>query len=273
MAVYDINGNSLLEQRKVYNEKTLSILGDSISTFAGYIPSGNANYYTGSNCGVFSVDDTWWKKLIDALGIELLVNNSWSGSRVTTTNGNAAAGCMTRCQALGEAPDVIIVYMGINDFNNEVALGSYDGTGDFPETTTTFREAYAIMLNKIMTAYPTSEVWCATLPPCERNGTIGAPEKNGNGVLLDDFNKAIRKLAQIFGTKILEHAQSGLTYQNMSIYMGDWNTSTSNALHPNRFGHSLIANNDIWQMDASCTTRYPIADGRSWRRLKHEKPY
>lgn len=250
--MYDAQGNIL----STYRNKTISILGDSISTFAGYIPSGNANFYTGSNCGVSSVNDTWWMKLINALGMTLKLNNSWSGSRVTTTNGETSAGCMTRAQNLGTDPDVIIVYMGINDFNNEVALGTYDGNGAFPIATTTFREAYAIMLNKIMTAYPTAEIWCATLPPCEQNGETGAPEINGNNVLLDDFNKAIRNLAQVFGAKVLEHAQCGLTYQNMSIYMGDWASGTSRGLHPNASGHSLIANNDIRQMDAFVNTRY-----------------
>ena len=254
--LYDIDGNAIDLYPSAYKNKTLSILGDSISTFAGYIPSGNANYYTGSNCGVTSVNDTWWKKLMDALGMTLNLNQSWSGSRVTTTNGETSAGCMTRCQTLGTNPDVIIVYMGINDFNNEVGLGTYDGNGTFPTETTTFREAYAILLNKLMTAYPLAEIWCATLPPCEKNGGIGAPEKNGNSVLLDDFNKAIRNLAQVFNAKILENAQCGLYYHNMSTYMGDWNSSASTALHPNASGHSLIANWAIRQMDASCPTRY-----------------
>lgn len=253
MNIYDINGN--LVYPSAYKNKTLSILGDSISTYVGYIPSGNANFYTGSNCGVSSVNDTWWMKIINALGMTLNLNNSWSGSRVTTTNGSDSSG-VNRASNLGTNPDVIIVYMGINDFNNEVGLGTYDGNGTFPTVTTTFREAYAIMLDKIMTAYPTSEIWCATLPPCERNGSTGAPEINGNDVLLDDFNKAIRNLSQVFGAKILEHAQCGLTYENMSTYMGDWASGTSQGLHPNASGHSLIANNDIRQLDASCTTRY-----------------
>ena len=250
--MYDINGNILT----AYRGKTLSILGDSISTYAGYIPSGNANFYTGSNCGVTSVDDTWWMKLMTALGMTLNLNNSWSGSRVTTTNGSDSAGCGTRCQNLGTTPGVIIVYMGINDFNNEVGLGTYDGNGTFPTSTTTFREAYAVMLDKILTAYPSAEVWCATLPACERNGSTGAPEINGNNVLLDDFNKAIRNLSQVFGAKILEFAQCGLTYENMSVYMGDWASGTGQGLHPNKSGHSLIANYAIHEIDASCTIRY-----------------
>lgn len=239
----------------VYKNKKVSILGDSISTYAGYIPEGNANFYTGSNCGVSSVNDTWWMKTINALGMLLDVNNSWSGSRVTTTDGSASAGSGTRCESLGSDPDVIIIYMGVNDFNNEVALGSYDGNGDFPVVTTTFREAYAIMLNKIMNKYKSSEIWCATLTPCERNGDVGAPEKNGADVLINDFNNAIRELAAVFNAKVLDFDKCGLTYQNMSDYMGDYTTG-GQALHPNAAGHSLLANQTIRQFDPSCTTRY-----------------
>lgn len=224
------------------NGKSLSILGDSISTYAGYIPVGNANYYTGNNAGVSSVNDTWWMKVINALGLTLNLNNSWSGSRVTTTDGNTSAGCYTRCQNLGTTPDIIMVYMGINDFNNEVALGTYDGNGTFPTATTTFRESYAIMLNKLMTAYPLADVYTFTLPPCERNGGIGAPEKNGNDVLLSDFNDAIINLSEVFNTKLVPLHECGLTYYNMSTYMGDWNSGAQTALHPNAAGHSLIAN-------------------------------
>lgn len=253
MGIYDINGNNLTAS--TYTGKKISILGDSISTFAGWIPSSNANYYTGSNCGVKTVEDTWWKKTINALGMQLEINNSWSGSRVTTTRSTDEAGCMTRCTSLG-SPDVIIVYMGINDFNNEVGLGTYDGNGTFPTATTTFREAYAIMLNKMMIAYPQAEIWVCTLPSCERNGTVDqAPEINANNVLLDDFNKAIRNMAQVFNAKIIELAQCGLTYQNMKIYAGDWNEYHT-GLHPNPSGHSLIANHVIRQLDASVRTRY-----------------
>ena len=165
--IYNAYGEPLI--KSAYDGKTLSILGDSISTFAGYIPTGNAHYYTGENCDVFSVNDIWWKKLIDALGMTLVVNESWSGSKVTTTSGDASAGCMTRCQNLGTNPDVIIVSMGINDFDTEVDIGSYDGSGAFPTDTTKFREAYAIMLNKILTKYQNTEVWVCTLPYDEQN--------------------------------------------------------------------------------------------------------
>ena len=93
---------------------------------------------------------------MDELGMQLCVNNSWSGSRVTTTNGTAGAGCMDRCQNLhtsAHEPDIIVVYMGINDFNRGIPLGTYDGKSSIPSETATFREAYGIMLDKILTRY------------------------------------------------------------------------------------------------------------------------
>lgn len=254
MKLFNYKGDGIHDFGSVYAGKTLSLLGDSISTFTGYVPAGNSVWYTGSNNGVSSVSDTWWMKLIKALEMSLLVNNSWSGSRVTTTNGTASSGCHSRCEALGTSPDVIIVYMGINDFNNGVAIGAYDGTGGFPTGTTTFREAYAVMLKKILTKYPRAEVWVCTLPYCERTGENTFPEVNGNGVTLDAWNGAIRELAALFGVKVLDAAKCGLTYQNLNLYMGDY--AAGEGLHPNAAGHSLIANNAIRQMDPSVKTRY-----------------
>lgn len=219
-----------------YKGKRLSILGDSISTYAGYIPAGNSSYYPRDT--VLTVGDTWWYKLYSGLGMSLEINNSWSGSRVTTTNGETSAGCMARCEALGTNPDVIIIWMGINDFNNEVALGTYDGRSALPSTTDTFREAYAIMLNKVLTKYQTSKVFVCTLPQCERNAETGFPELNGNGVSLFEYNKAIMELADAFGVNVLEHHKCGLTYQNMPTYNPD-------NLHPNKIGHTLIAEYDM----------------------------
>lgn len=255
MDFFDIDGNKVLAFTSPYSGKTLSILGDSISTFAGYIPSGNAVYYTGSNSGVSSVNDTWWKKLMDATGMTLNLNNSWSGSRVAGASGTASAG-FTRASNLGTDPDVIIVYMGINDFNNEVGLGTYDGTGEFPATTTTFREAYATMLNNLLTAYPLAEVYVCTLPYDEKNGAVGFPEMNGNNVLLAAWNDAIREMADLFGLPVIEFSKCGLYYHNMDTYMGDYSSSAKTALHPNAAGHSKLANMAIKTIDPSNMKRY-----------------
>jgi lysophospholipase L1-like esterase len=233
-------------KKNFYNEKRISILGDSVSTFTGYIPSGNEGYYTGSNAGVTSVNQTWWKRLIDYTGMSLLVNNSWSGSMVSTVNGDTSAGCMTRATLLHSGttnPDIIIIFMGYNDFNLEVGLGTYNGTGAFPTATTTFREAYAIMLNKVLTQYPTSEIYCCTLPHSERNDETTFPEMNSNDVLLSEWNKAIKDMTDLFGVNIIDINKCGITHQNLNLYTGDWDGTTG--IHPNSEGHRLIANKVI----------------------------
>lgn len=261
-----ISGINTLESAGYYGKK-LSIMGDSVSTYIGYVPTdpafpGSARrtvYYTGNNCGVSSVDQTWWMKLINALGMELEVDEAWSGSRVTTTDsedGIYGAGCGDyRTSDMGN-PDVIIIYLGVNDFNNNIGLGTWTGNTAIPTTTTTFREAYAIMMNKLRTNYPLAEIWCCTLPGCERNGPTGAPEINGNGDALNQFNDAIREIANVFGAHILEYGACGINNYNLDVYTGDYVITTKKGLHPNAAGHSLIANQGIRQICPTCGIRY-----------------
>lgn len=260
----EMSGNLQALATSVLYQKKLSIYGDSISTFAGYIPTGNATYYTGSNAGVTSVDDTWWKKVDDALGLELLVNNSWSGRAVSSirdsqTGHTTDAGYkQANIDVLGSEgdPDIIIIKLGINDFNQGALLGTYDGSTALPNDPTNFTDAYAMMLDRIMTTYPLADVYCCTLVQCERTGSAGFPETNSNGDSLIEWNEAIRKLAEAFGCKILNHASCGITYYNLSEYTGDYDSETGKGLHPNAEGMSLIANQTIHEMDNTIRIRY-----------------
>ena len=67
-------------------KKTFSILGDSYSTFLGYIPEGYAVYYprVAMVPDVLQVEDTWWHQLMEKYDLQLLQNNSYSGSTVCT---------------------------------------------------------------------------------------------------------------------------------------------------------------------------------------------
>ena len=64
------------------------ILGDSYSTFEGYIPEGHVVYYSPKdehNSRVTRVEQTWWHQLMAATDSELVLNNSWSGSTICYT--------------------------------------------------------------------------------------------------------------------------------------------------------------------------------------------
>jgi len=77
------------------------ILGDSYSTFGGYIPEGYSAYYTAdgpyylqkipelkfNENDVCDVTQTWWYNLVNENGV-LIQNNSWSGTTLCNTGYN-----------------------------------------------------------------------------------------------------------------------------------------------------------------------------------------
>ena len=69
------------------------LLGDSYTTFKGYIPEGNAAYYSTSEKSItdaVQVEQTWWHQVISKTESNLVLNESWSGSTVCNTGYNAA---------------------------------------------------------------------------------------------------------------------------------------------------------------------------------------
>ena len=89
--------------------KTLSILGDSYSTFAGYIPEGQATYYPRPEAvpDVLRVEDTWWHQLAASRGMRILANDSYSGSTMCATGSRrsqrSSCACTGRCRARASA--------------------------------------------------------------------------------------------------------------------------------------------------------------------------
>ena len=114
--------------------KSLSIIGASSSTYDGFIPSGQASYF-GPYSQVGQVDfpngvhDTWWHLVCSEMGIPLYLNDSWSGSRLTTSGGIGTP-CLTRLENVYGAgtvgkvrPDVLVFYVAINDSWQDVPVG------------------------------------------------------------------------------------------------------------------------------------------------------
>ena len=64
--------------------ETFGILGDSYSTFSGFIPEGNRCYYPRPEDvdDVLRVEQTWWYQLMTKRNLRLLVNESYSGATV-----------------------------------------------------------------------------------------------------------------------------------------------------------------------------------------------
>ena len=149
----------------------VSILGDSVSTLSGWNPNGYRVFYEGKSCeysGVKEYSDTWWGQLIDYLGGELLVNDSWSGSSVTQLPDNERmfpSGISDeRIGDLGnesQKPDIIIVMLGDNDWGHGVCVSEQMNTGN-ERNPYVFCDAYDWMLEKLEEEYPESRIYCCT---------------------------------------------------------------------------------------------------------------
>ena len=210
-----------------YKNKLFSLMGDSVSTLAGYSEPEGFEFYKGMNkfkAGVFAPEDTWWGQVIAKLGGELLVNNSIAGSMVCKSRGceiPSYACSDERTASLhrsGAMPDVIMVFMGINDW----------GCAASPEGI--FTESYCTMLEKLRKNYPLAELWCFTLPVSTRKTAenFEFPYCYG-GRHIAEYCAAIRACAEKYGCRTVELYSPAEPYD------------TADDFHPNLEGMQTLA--------------------------------
>lgn len=145
--------------------RRVGILGDSISTFLGWIDSSYSAYYPtsdsiekGGTGTVQSVEKTYWWKIINEkmkYGV-LDVNNSYSGTKVVTENG--VKGFVDRAYRFND-PDIIIIHGGTNDKNKASTIGEYDfdlPIGQLDENC--YRSAYVKLVKMLQTRFEGVEI-------------------------------------------------------------------------------------------------------------------
>lgn len=157
---------------KAQNSKSISILGDSYSTFQGYLqPDTNAVWYWDNveamNTDVHHVRETWWHQFIKKNGYRLCVNNSFSGSTICYSGYKTVGpdftdysdrAFVTRLDKLG-CPDIIFVFGGTNDSWAGSPIGEYKYSGWTREDLFSFRPALACLLEKMIDHYPNVKIY------------------------------------------------------------------------------------------------------------------
>ena len=230
-----------LEWRKnsPYFGKKFSILGDSISTLEGYNPDGYGVFYNDENCkraNIMEAGDTWWGQVLEYFKAQLLVNNSWSGSRVTKLPNQDElfpSGCSDeRISSLhinSVKPDVIIIYLGTNDWAVGVDMGLETRLLSDIESEL-FVEAYKMMIRKIKRNYPDSEIWCCTLSETyvSVKPEFCFPHKYA-GIHIEDYNSIIRRTVKDENCRLIDLYDMNMPYD------------TIDGSHPNKEGMKTIA--------------------------------
>jgi len=147
--------------------KSVSILGDSYSTFECYLtPDTNFVWYWKTpqrqHTDVSSVTQTWWHIFIKENGYKLCKNNSFSGSTICNTGYNKEDYCKrsftARMNNLG-SPDVIFILGATNDSWAGSPIGEYKYAEWNKEDLYNFRPAMAYMLHYMKERYPNVEIY------------------------------------------------------------------------------------------------------------------
>lgn len=264
--------------KEKYQGKKLSIMGDSISTYTGISNSvkynstigSNAVWYPGNNSNFMDESYTYWGRLINDLGMELCVNNAWSGSRVYgKSDADFKDNILLRATQLDNSngtnnneaddinPDVIVIYMGINDLHGDSprdinlykalsaagadtkavmeewmtkTIATADATTSIiaGKTYKNWESAYALAIRAMKEKYPNAEILCMTL--VRSNHAKDVPTAP-----FDHYNTCIKAIANYFGATIVDQEAGYMLQENCHAYGSDLT-----ALHPNQEGHRLM---------------------------------
>lgn len=228
-------------------DKTISIQGDSISTFAGTITNGNATYYSASHKFVNSIDATWWGLLINECRMRLIRNDAWSGSRISGTGDNAMCS-VARCSNIKHtdstvdtyqygAPEIIVVMAGTNDVSGNVEMGTANGA------VTTYMGAFKTMLANLKSQCRNAKIVVFQL----YRGNV-LDYANSGGKHQYEYQEAMANLCRRYGVYYIGPEHFDLSFPNLQYFTCDNSLSdygpptytSADYLHPNMQGMERV---------------------------------
>lgn len=175
--------------------KSVSVLGDSYSTFEGFItPRTNHTWYYAKpdvkNTDVSDVKQTWWHRVVTERGWRLCMNNSFSGSTICNRgyhgNDYRDRSFLTRMDNLG-CPDIIFIFGATNDSWSGAPVGEYKYDDITEEELYTFRPAMARMLRYVKDRYPSTEIYFLL-----------------NDGLREEISTSVKTICEHYGVKCIE---------------------------------------------------------------------
>lgn len=240
----DANGDIPLIKKRIYKletndinmdlqlkGKTFSLLGDSISTYRGMIPSGHPYTYPNAQSGISSYLQTWWGLLVDKYKMLLKANASWSGGTICGTGNGSLPNYISK---LGDSPEFIFIFGGTNDYGTQKKIGEFN----FYQTQdrNIYKQALCYMFDTMRSAYPNSRIIFMT--SMQRNYATQSNGKFPNKItdampFQYEYNDAAKETCKIYGVEVVDMYNCGINWVNMDTYLYD-------RIHPNAAGMALI---------------------------------
>ena len=154
--------------------KNVVIFGDSYSTFEGFIPEKYKAWYGGEGgtpekTDVFSVDKTWWYQLAKELDLNIVRNDSWSGSTICHTGyggedlsgGKSFVARLLKLESEGffeNEIDTVFVFGGTNDSWAGSPLGEAKLDGFEREDFYSVLPAISYFIRKVKALLPNANI-------------------------------------------------------------------------------------------------------------------
>lgn len=253
----DITARAIMKVMDADNKlagKRLSVMGDSISSFDGWIPAGYKKYYPSGDVNDYT--KMYWGLLASEEGMIIDTINAFAGSTVGTKWQEESAGAripfidQERINNLG-TPDVIIIFGGTNDYSGNPLGETYVNDGQYTNLYE-FRTAYAYLLDQLKQTYPSSKILCLTimdkfntdynvsnLYPIKQKQIRQASAPEGTPThYMYEFNDSIRVIANHYGCSIVDITDC-MNYYNTANDCVD-GSNPSNHTHPKAIVHKRI---------------------------------
>ncbi len=241
--------------------KRISVIGDSISTFRGFVPYGYSCHYPTADGDLTSVSQTYWYRLAYDLMSDAVIdrNIAFSGTAVARTTdtqfsnkgwfGEDFCTRFIRQNGLGN-PDIVLIHGGTNDFGHNIdpLAPGFDIRGaDAPSQEifskmfeeadaaltraeieslddTTFCTAYIKLLCLIRERHPNAKIVCI----------IGDNLSEG-------IEKSTIRIAEHYGARCVDlYAVNGFNDQTC-MPKHDYDPSTGKGCHPSSKAMKFIA--------------------------------
>ena len=151
------------------------IFGDSYSTFKGCVPVGYPAYYSeieSTETDVTQVSQTWWYQVIKEANINLILNDSWSGSTIGYTgydnkDCSKTSSFIYRLKQLIDNGffaknqiDTVFVFGGTNDSWSNAPLGETMYNDWQQKDLFSVLPAVCYFLNELKQILPYAKIYC-----------------------------------------------------------------------------------------------------------------
>ncbi|MGF2082001.1 SGNH/GDSL hydrolase family protein [Enterococcus casseliflavus] len=166
--------------------------------------------------------DPYWK-LINERSAKLAITvDAKSGSRIVKADDRTDS-LAERYTAVGSGYDMAYIFMGTNDAQGTVPIGSIDSTD-----VTTLQGSLNVAITHWMNTYPKMKI--AIITPIQRQGNLAGR--------LRTYSDAIIEIAEKYGIPYFDGLKNSMYLTNIEVRTA----LSTDGLHPNNDGHAYIAN-------------------------------